>query len=297
MTIPGGPSPIRCVPMERTSARVAVIVPCHDDGRLVGEAVGSIQEDEPVEIVVVDDHSGDPATLAELHRLEAEGVTVVHHERNRGVAHARNTGLEHSRAPFVFPLDADDLAVPGRLAGLADRLEADERVGVVFGDYQEFGDADIVRAVPAHLDPFRLAYTNEYPISALFRRSLLERIGGFRPAGYDGRSYEDWNLWMSVAEHGERGMHAGVGVVVYRRRLHGERKLQSGKRRHSELYRMLKVAHPQLYGAIDEHRRASDLSTIRKILYPAVYGGRRRFRLERRVKAVLDRVGIWTLRR
>lgn len=283
--------------MVTPSPRVAVIVPCHDDGPLVREAVGSIEEDERVEVVVVDDHSSDPATLDELRRLESEGVTVVYHETNRGVASARNTGLECSSAPFIFPLDADDLAIPGRLAALADRLESDERVGVVFGDYQEFGDADVLRAVPAHLDPFRLAYTNEYPISALFRRSLLERVGGFRPAGYDGRSYEDWNLWMSLAEHGEGGMHAGVGVAVYRRRLHGERKLQSGKRRHAELYRKLRDAHPQLFASIHEHRRASDLSTVRKILYPAVYGGRRRFRLERRVKAALDRAGIWTLRR
>jgi hypothetical protein len=28
-----------------------------------------------------------------------------------------------------------------------------------------------------------------------------------------------------------------------------------------------------------------------------VYGGRRRFRFEPRVKRVLDRLGIWTLRR
>ena len=283
--------------MRDPGARVAVIVPCFDDGPLVGEAVRSIEEDEPVEIVVVDDNSGDGATLAELERLEQDGVRVVRHSTNRGVSNARSTGLESSRAPFVLPLDADDLAVAGRLSELADRLEAEPGAGVVFGDYQEFGDASILRAVPNELDPFRLAFTNEYPISALFRRSLLEEIGGFRPAGYKGRSYEDWNLWMTLAEHGERGVHAGVGRPVYLRRLHGARKLQSGKRRHAELYRMLRAAHPRLFDSLPEHRRQSDLSRIRKLLYPAVYGGRRRFPFEARVKAALDRLGIWTLRR
>jgi hypothetical protein len=35
-------------------ARVAVVIPCHGEGALVAEAVHSIQEDDPVEIVVVD---------------------------------------------------------------------------------------------------------------------------------------------------------------------------------------------------------------------------------------------------
>jgi glycosyltransferase involved in cell wall biosynthesis len=284
-------------PASPQGTRIAVIVPCFRDGALVREAVGSVREAEPVEIVVVDDHSQDPETEEALRALQSDGVTVMRHESNRGVSIARTTGLMASRAPFVFPLDADDLAVEGRLASLANRLEAAPEAGVVFGDYEEFGDSTLVRQVPAQLDPYRLAYTNEYPISALFRRSVLESVGGFRPAGYDGRSYEDWNLWMALAERGEPGLHAGPGVVVYRRRLHGERKLQSGKRRHPELYRELRAAHPGIFEGLREHRRRSDLSNFRKFAYPIVYGGRRRFPFERRVKALLDRTGLWTLRR
>ena len=36
---------------------------------------------------------------------------------------------------------------------------------------------------------------------------------------------------------------------------------------------------------------------MRKLLYPIVYGGRRRFGWEQHVKSLLDRVGVWTLRR
>jgi hypothetical protein len=39
------------------------------------------------------------------------------------------------------------------------------------------------------------------------------------------------------------------------------------------------------------------MSPLRKRLYPFVYGGRRRFPFESRLKSVLDRAGIWTLRR
>jgi glycosyltransferase involved in cell wall biosynthesis len=279
------------------SARVAVVVPCYNDGEFAAEAVRSVAEPEPVELVVVDDCSTDPTTRQRLERLEAEGTRVVRHPENRGVAVARMTGLAATNAPYVFPLDADDLAVEGALSLMADKLERAPEAAVCFGDYAEFGDSKLVRAVPERLDPFRLAYTNEYPISALFRRRVLESVGGWLPNGYQGSSYEDWNLWMTFAEHGIAGIHAGPGVLTYRRRLHGERKLSANKRRHRELYRQLRANHPRLFADLPEHRRSSDISLLRKAAYPIVYGGRRRFLFERRVKAGLDRLGLWTLRR
>jgi glycosyltransferase involved in cell wall biosynthesis len=246
---------------------------------------------------VVDDFTTDEASHAVLDELRADGVRVVRHEQNTGVAKARVTGLHATHAEFVFPLDADDLAVPGALAAMADCLEADPSAAACFGDYAEFGDSDIVRAVPERLDPFRLAYTNEYPVSAMFRRRVLEDTGGWAGQGYTGRGYEDWNLWMSLAERRERCVHLGVGRITYQRRLHGDRKLAAGKRRHGDLYGELRRVHPRLFGELDVHRRDTDLGRVRTRLYPLVYGARRRFRFESRIKRVLDRLGLWTLRR
>lgn len=279
------------------SERVAVIIPCFNDGPLVCEALASIQEQEPIEVVVVDDLSTDPDTLAMLDQLTAEGVKVFRHEQNSGVGVARTTGLGATSARFVFPLDADDLAVAGSLAAMADVLDANPEAAVCFGDYCEFGDSEVIRAVPDSLDPFRVAYTNEYPISALFRRTALESVGGWNGNGYTGSSYEDWNLWMTLAERDVRAVHLGVGTLTYRRRLHGERKLAAGKRRHPSLYRELRELHPRLFSELKDHRRRSDLARRRKLAYPVVYGGRRRFAFEGRVKALLDRAGFWTLRR
>jgi glycosyltransferase involved in cell wall biosynthesis len=276
--------------------RVAVIVPCFNDGPLVTEAVASVRGSaEPVELVVVDDGSTDPETARILDGLGADGVTVVRQE-NTGLSGARMAGLAATSAPYVFPLDADDLAVPGALAAMADRLDAEPGAAVCYGDYAEFGDdrEDLVRAVPERLDPYRIAYTNEYPVTALFRRAALERAGGWRAIRW---GYEDWDLWMGLAELGAAGLHLGPGRLTYRRRLHGERMLTTAKRNHREIYRTLKIRHPGLFAEIGEHRRRSDLAPLRKLLYPVVYGGRRRLGIERHLKAALDRAGVWTLRR
>jgi glycosyltransferase involved in cell wall biosynthesis len=274
--------------------RVTVIIPCYEDGELLLEAVASIREPVAVQIVVVDDASKSPQTVDALDSLDGAHVQVIHHERNRGLAEARNTGLAAAKAPYVFPLDSDDLAVDGALAAMAETLDRAPESAVCFGDYLEFGGEELIRAVPRSLDPYRIAYSNEYPVSSLFRREVLEEIGGWRHLG---AGYEDWDLWMALAERGYRGVHLGEGRLTYRRRLHRERMLSAARREHRSLYRRLKADHALLFAQLAQHRRSSDMSLRRKLVYPLVYGGRPRFAFESKLKRLLDRLGVWTLRR
>jgi glycosyltransferase involved in cell wall biosynthesis len=277
-----------------STARVTVIVPCYNDGRLALEAIASIDEAEPVDVILVDDGSTVPETVEILDGFAEARTTILRHEANQGLANTRNTGLRGAKTPYVFPLDSDDLAFPGALAKMADRLDAAPDAAVCFGDYLEFGDHEIVRAVPDWLDPFRLAYVNEYPVSSLLRRDVLDAIGGWRKAA---PAYEDWDLWLTLAERGYRGVHLGHGELTFRKRFHGERMLAVAKRTHHSLYRRIQQDHAGLYSDIGRHRRESDLPFHRKVLYPVVYGSRHRFTFERHVKHWLDRRGIWTLRR
>lgn len=278
------------------TARVAVVIPCLNDGDLLLETVRSVDEQEPVELVVVDDGSTDRRTRECFDLLEREGVTVLHHDTSRGPAASRMTGVRATTAPYVFPLDSDDLAVAGALRRMADLLDEQPAAAVCFGDYAEFGDSELVRAVPERLDPFRLAYTNEYPVTALYRRTILEDTGGWDNDPNLG-GYEDWSLWATLAERRLSGVHAGVGVLTYRRRLHGERQLTRDKRRHRQIYRQLRAKHPRLFNDLPAHRRRSDLSRSRKLLYPFVYGGRPRMWLDPRLKRMLDSLGLWTMKR
>lgn len=275
--------------------RIAVIVSVYNDGPVSLEAIASTQGGEAVELVVVDGCSDDPDTCRILSEIESDGVHVVRHSANLGLAAARNTGLEATSAPYVFPLDADDHAIPEALSAMADVLDADQTAAVCFGDYLEFGKRELVRAVPEKLDPYRLAFANEYPGLAVFRRSMLEEVGGWR--GEPGPAYVDWDLWMTLAERGYRAVHLGEGRITFRRRLEGVSMGTSARVLHPKLYHGLRSAHQTLFENLRAHRKASDLHPVRKALYPWVYGGRRRRAFEPRMKLLLDRAGIWTLRR
>jgi glycosyltransferase involved in cell wall biosynthesis len=271
---------------------VAVIIPCFNDGALLPEAVASAQGTDGVEIMVVDDGSTDQGTRRVLAVLAERGTPVLHQD-NAGLSAARMAGVRATSAPYIYNLDADDLASASVLARMVQRMDADPGIAVCYGDYQEFGDFELIRAVPPTIDPFRLAYTNEYPVTALFRRSVLEAVGGWVHLG---AGYEDWGLWMALAERGCHGAYAGAGVLTFRKRLHGSRMLGAAKADHRALYQALRREHPILFAELPAYRRRSSLSPLRKLLYPVLYGGRRRFPFELRVKRWLDRVGVWTLR-
>jgi glycosyltransferase involved in cell wall biosynthesis len=277
--------------MSRRATRISVVVTCHGEGPLLLEAVRSVREAEPIELVVVDDASEDERTRVTLRDLEEEGVRVLRQEPHGGIAKARMWGLDATTAPFVFPLDADDLALPGVLGLMADLLEADPGAAACVGDIVEFGEHELVRTTPARLDPYRVAFTNEYPISALFRRTAVEAAGGWRRlSAHDG--YEDWNLWMGLAERGERIVH--LGAPGYCRRLHGTRLNQRARMHHRDLYMHMRLRHPALFEQLKAHRRSSDLPLLKKLLYPWVYGARPAVPLERTLKPHLDRLGFWT---
>jgi peptidoglycan/xylan/chitin deacetylase (PgdA/CDA1 family) len=271
--------------------RVAVVIPCFNDGALAVEAVASIEENQPVEVVVVDDASTAPETAAALAALEAEGIRVLRHEHNRGLSAARRTGLQATVAPYVLPLDADDLLFPGTLGQLAERLDAEPRAVAVWGDIVTFGTSAERGTTPVWLDPYRVAFRNEYPVCSLFRRSALEAVGAWQDVGGQ-VGYEDWRLWMTFAERGALAVHAGPGVLGGRYRLHGPRMFSDAAERHRALYGELRRLHPILFSSLAEHRRASDLSPLVRLAYPLLYGGRPPLGLRGAADRALAAVGL-----
>lgn len=247
--------------------RIAVIIPCHNDGALVGEAIASVHEDEPIEVVVVDDGSTDPDTIERLGALERAGVRVIHRE-NGGPGAARTTGLTATSAPLVYPLDADDLLEPGALRKMADTLERHPKAGFTWGDYAVFGQYSGRYRAPQRLLPWTLTYVNPYPVCSMFRREALEHAGG-----WESRAYEDWDLWLRLVGQGVDGVP--TGSVVYRRRLHGEsRQLAQDRRRHRVLYEEIVRRNPAVFARRSELRRLERPALWKRLAYPTLFGSR-----------------------
>lgn len=104
---------------------ISIIMPVFNSGAYLRDAVNSVLSQEsigetslpPYEIILVDDNSSDPATLAELESLAAlTNVVIIKNQRTKGAAGARNSGIDIARGSWIGFLDSDDLWLPWALA-------------------------------------------------------------------------------------------------------------------------------------------------------------------------------------
>lgn len=248
---------------EPLSPRVAVVVPCFNDGRFIIDALESLAAQEPHELIVVDDGSTDPDTLDTLDALRAAGTTVLS-KPNAGLGPARMTGVAASTAPFIHPLDSDDRLAPGALTLLADALEGHPEAGAAWGSYRSFGTANCLFPTASSLDPWRITFFDELPAVAMLRRSALEAVGGWDHVGY-----EDWDLWMKMAEAGISGIGVQNTTLFYREHA-TPRLLSSSLKRHDDHFAVLRDRHRPLFDARAAHRRRSDSPRAIKILWSAI---------------------------
>jgi glycosyltransferase involved in cell wall biosynthesis len=212
---------------------VTVVITCFNYGRFLGEAVDSaLREDATV--VVVDD--GSTEALPEL----PAAVELIRQE-NEGVARARNAGLERAQTPYVLVLDADDRLALGALGALRQPLAADPKLGFAYGRMKFFGDWEGELRFPPY-DPYALLYRHTIGLSALARRDVFERTGGFDPTF---EQFEDWELWLNALAHGWQGRQVDAVTVEYRR--HPGSKQVRDRRAYRGAYRQLRAKHAELY--------------------------------------------------
>jgi hypothetical protein len=173
------------------------------------------------------------------------------------------TGAEATRLEYVFPLDADDLLAPGALGALARALDEDTDAAVAWGDTEAFGDLNVYQRGTADIDPWLITYLDEMVGSAaLFRRDRLLEAGGWKLRG----GFETWDLWMTFAERGWRGVY--VPTLVLRYRIHGRRRLAQLSASYDEIAARLRGRHPELFGARRRNWRASTAPWRLRVLLP-----------------------------
>ena len=105
---------------------LSMVMTCYNVGRYVREAILScLQQDYkgPMQLVIVNDASTDN-TAEEIDKVlagHAAGwdVTVLKHDRNKGVATATDTGWAAAKHPWIVMVDGDDIQYPDRCAKTA----------------------------------------------------------------------------------------------------------------------------------------------------------------------------------
>ena len=207
---------------EPRDPRVSVLLTVYDYGDLVGEALRSVARSElrAVEVVAVDDASTDDSVDA-VRRACADhpglSVRLIRRGRNHGLPAARNLAVAHARADLLFILDADNMVLPRGLGRLVDALDEDPDAAFAYGVIQTF-DASGPRGLASwrDWDPARLRHGSYVDAMAMIRRTALDRVGGYPTDDAFAGGWEDFAVWVAMADAGLRGVRVPDFVARYR---------------------------------------------------------------------------------
>jgi glycosyltransferase involved in cell wall biosynthesis len=226
---------------------VSIVIPNHNLGAFVGQAIDSAlaQTHGEIEVIVVDDGSTDDSLACIRESPAVAGGTVrLVEQANAGVSRARNAGARLARGGHIAFLDADDLLAPTYVERCLEALRAaPSSVAYAYTKMQRFGaESSVFESRP--FSRWVLLRGNYVNASALLRREPFDRVGGWDPSFSLG--YEDYELWIRMLANGYTGTFVPEPLLRYRRHPGGSRNAfprSTLKRLHFDVA----VRHPRLF--------------------------------------------------
>ena len=178
---------------------VTVLMPVYNGDRYLRAAVESIlaQTFESFELLIVDDGSTDGTALI-CQSFTDPRIHVVRHEKNAGLVSALNSGIDLIRTKYVARMDADDVALPDRLARQIAFMESRPDIAACGSWARELVDGRL-RAVMLRPTGEYLRQTAWQPVpifhpTACLRTEVLQELR-YRP---DFIHAEDYDLWLRL---------------------------------------------------------------------------------------------------
>ena len=183
---------------------ISVVMPAYDtDPWLLREAINSVKGQlyQNWELCIADDASPGERTWNILRQAAKDDprIKVVRRPVNGHISAASNSALELAIGDFVALLDHDDLLPQHALYEVAAELQLHPDADIIYSDEDK---VDITgRRYEPHFktdwNPELLLSQNMISHLGVYRRSLVQQVGGFRE-GFEGS--QDYDLTLRVAE-------------------------------------------------------------------------------------------------
>ena len=192
--------------------RISVIIPCYNLAHFLPDTIASLkaQTVDDWEAVIVNDASPDNTAAVARDLAAADPrIRVVTNPKNLYLAGALNVGSEAALGRYVIPLDADNMIGPRTLEILGGALDGARDVDIAYGSVQfvlEDGSTPDMAVNPDGISkwpvPFQfnqqMIHRNQIPSTAMYRREVWERSGGYRRRCKTAEDAEFWTRAVSL---------------------------------------------------------------------------------------------------
>ena len=211
---------------------ISIVMPtCNTHASWLQEAIDSVRGQlyENWELCIADDASTDPKVREILQNAGAQDdrIKVTFRAVNGHISAASNSAFKLCTGEWVALLDHDDLLAEHALYCVASTIVANTDAQLIFSDEDKINERGL------RFDPYfkcdfnRDLFYSQNMIShlAVYRRHLVEQIGGFQE-GYEGS--QDYDLALRCLEHIEPREIVHIPRVLYHWRRHSDSTASGG---------------------------------------------------------------------
>lgn len=207
----------RAFHLSQTRPIVSVVIPMYNCRQFVFHALNSIVEQTffDIEIIVVNDGSSDGSAEI-VKKLKDSRIRIIDNAGNLGISQSLNRGIREARGDYIARMDADDYAMPFRLAAQLKYFSNNPYVSLCATSVEAFGetswtshnvdDSSLLQCSLFVANPF------VHP-SVMWRKDEFERHDLWYDPNYDGN--EDFELWQRAAKHLKFGF-LDTTLLMYR---------------------------------------------------------------------------------
>lgn len=198
---------------------ISILMPVYNvEEKWLSKCIESVQNQfyPNWELCMADDCSTDESVRPLLEKYAAQDtrIKIVFRSENGHISKATNSALEIATGEFVALLDNDDELAPIALYEVVKCLNKNADLDLIYSDEDKIDMAG-KRFDPAFKpdwSPDLLLGTNYISHLGVYRRSIMEKIGGFR-VGYEGS--QDYDVVLRFTEQTTAERIAHIPQILY----------------------------------------------------------------------------------
>ncbi len=197
---------------------ISVLVPTFNTSSVhLRECITSVlnQSYDNWQLCIADDASTNEEVVAiiEEYCKTDKRINLVKRQKNGHICEASNSALAIANGEFIALLDHDDILWPNALFEVVKSLNENPDTDFIYTDEDKIDEEGRKHTEPffkPDWSPEFLRSINYITHFAVLRRSLVEKVGGFRK-GYEGT--QDWDLFLRVSRQTSQITH--IPKVLY----------------------------------------------------------------------------------